>query len=461
MLAKQHELQQLQRELRRKEAELLDVQLISERWIATLQASVAEARDLGFLPSIDPSHMSRGEMLEALKGVAALKRPERSVTAADIQESGDELRRLSSEEATVSQELSTLGRRLAEMQQLRESIGSFRDALALQRDHLQVSQWLMEHRADAHDCPICGNNLAEVSPRLEELLRSLDATERSVKQIGDVPPSFDREMERVRAAVSQGVERLRGIRIRQTALARRSDEARAEHYGILNASRFLGRLEADLKTLESIGQDGELRSEVDALREQVNALLRIVSSAGIEERMRRAVNTVNLNAGRLMPHLDAERPNSPISLSERELTIKVQGNNRDDYLWEIGSGSNWLSYHVAVSLALQQFFLTVRNCAVPNFIVYDQPSQVYFPRRLAARDSDEVEETPLRDQDVAAVRRILTAIAMVVEASDRKLQVIVLDHASESVWGSVPGVHSVEDWRDGRALVPHAWTVRT
>jgi hypothetical protein len=44
----------------------------------------------------------------------------------------------------------------------------------------------------------------------------------------------------------------------------------------------------------------------------------------------------------------------------------------EDFLWEIGSGSNWLSYHMAITLALHQFFLSLPSCPVPNFIVNDQ-----------------------------------------------------------------------------------------
>jgi hypothetical protein len=59
-----------------------------------------------------------------------------------------------------------------------------------------------------------------------------------------------------------------------------------------------------------------------------------------------------------MPLLDAETPNDPVSLSDTELTVKVQRADREDFLWEIGSSSNWLSYHVAITLALHQFFLS-------------------------------------------------------------------------------------------------------
>jgi hypothetical protein len=38
-----------------------------------------------------------------------------------------------------------------------------------------------------------------------------------------------------------------------------------------------------------------------------------------------------------------------------------------------------------------------------------------------------------------------------------ELQVIVLDHAPENVWGNIPGVHLVEEWREGKALIPKDW----
>jgi hypothetical protein len=36
------------------------------------------------------------------------------------------------------------------------------------------------------------------------------------------------------------------------------------------------------------------------------------------------------------------------------------------------------------------------------------------------------------------------------------LQILVLDHASKEVWRGVD-VHLVEEWRDGKALVPREW----
>ena len=62
----------------------------------------------------------------------------------------------------------------------------------------------------------------------------------------------------------------------------------------------------------------------------------------------------------------SERPNDPISLETNDLTVKVTGLHRDDYLSEIGSGSNWLAYHVAVLLGLHQYFMTLEHNPVPR-----------------------------------------------------------------------------------------------
>jgi hypothetical protein len=456
-LAARHELHQLERELRRKELELAEIRQVSERWRATALARVAEANDLGLFPRnvLRPTEFEAS--INVLRAIVAAPRAELSLTSESLREGVDELNQLNREEETLAHELSRLRKRFSEMEELRGNTATFKDALQLQRERLQVSRWLSGQVSEQHECPVCGSGLEHATHKLTTLVTSLEELERAAERIDAVPPSFDREMERVRGQIAQFTERLAGIRIRQGALEAQSESAQRQQYSRLAASRFIGRLESDLKTLASIGQDGELTAEVQSVRDRVAALQRQVAEAEIQTRMRRALGTVNLFAGRLLPLLDAERPNDPVSLSETELTIRVQGTDRQDFLWEIGSGSNWLSYHVAVSLALQQYFIGRTTCPVPSFIVYDQPSQVYFPKRLAERADEEIEEPALRDQDVEAVRKVFGGMSTAIAATKHALQVIVLDHASDSVWKGIPLVHQVEDWRDGRALIPREW----
>jgi len=114
-------------------------------------------------------------------------------------------------------------------------------------------------------------HLTEPPAKLAELLNNLITLEESASAT-PIPPSFDRELERVGAAISEQVERLKGIRIRQGALTKRSQAARDRQYAQLRASRFLGHLEADLRVFDSIGKDGELSVEVESLKARVRAL---------------------------------------------------------------------------------------------------------------------------------------------------------------------------------------------
>lgn len=129
------------------------------------------------------------------------------------------------------------------------------------------------------------------------------------------------------------------------------------------------------------------------------------------------------------------------------------------YLWEIGSGSNWLSYHLAMCLALQQFFLSLPASPIPSFLIFDQPSQVYFPKRLAERPGEDQKnaEPKYRDQDVEAVRKAFQTLADVVAEAKGNLQIIVLDHATDTVWGGIEPLNLVADWRGGEKLVPDEW----
>jgi hypothetical protein len=206
-----------------------------------------------------------------------------------------------------------------------------------------------------------------------------------------------------------------------------------------------------------LGSDNGLMDEVARLREAARTREAELREQDVETRKRGALDVVNTRAGRLLPFLDVENSDDPISLEINDLTIKVRGTDRDDYLSEIGSGSNWLSYHLAMLLALHQFYLTQPHSPVPVFLVVAQPSQVYSPKNLVPRPGEEEQDLRLRDEDIDAVRKVFETLGTVVLQAQGKLQVIVLDHAGRDVWGETPGVVGLREWREGVKLVPMKW----
>lgn len=458
-LAKQHELLLLQRELRRKQGELGTIQEVSERWIAEIQANATEAKELGLVDDIDISALNKEGLVDLLRRVVDTPKDDAAASEHTINDAVQELIGLQREESSISLGLSGLRKRLVEMTALRESTSQYHSALQIQRDRLAIADWLHKITDLEQRCPLCNSPLEASTEQLASLYEALHDIEQAAGDFSSVPAAFDREYERVKTDVRNAVEHLGAARIRREALERTSQSARQYQYDSLKVSRFVGNVEQALEMYRRIGTDSELESEVSKLAERVTSLDQQIAQADIKAAIRRALGTVNLLAGRFMPHLDAERPNDPITLSINDLTITVGGAKREDYLWEIGSGSNWLSYHIAVSLALQQYFLSLPNSPVPSFIVYDQPSQVYFPRRLAGEGLDSEQDVQLRDEDIVAVQKAFRTLANAVQESGSRLQVIVLDHASEDTWGEIEGLTLIEDWRLGRKLVPIEWTV--
>lgn len=458
LLAKEHELANLKKELRRKQNELASVRAVSARWMAEIRARATEAREFGLVREPIPENATRGQLIELLTQVVEGSNVESRVTSETISDAVGELLRLQAEETSTSLEMSALRRRYSEMSSFMQSAVEYRGALQIQRDRLKISDWLRGLHDPQHDCPVCGNNINGATDELNSLFRSLEEIEKTAGEFDQTPASFDREYERVKAEMRTVSEKLRGVRIRIAALEQRSEEVKQRQYDSLKMSRFIGNLEQSLNTYAQLGADGDLDAEVTGLKEQVARLEAEITRGQIKAKTERALDMVSLNAEKLMPGLDAERPDDPITLSIDDLTIKVKGVDREDYLWEIGSGSNWLSYHIAVTLGLHQFFMNLKVSPVPGFIVYDQPSQVYFPKRLAAREGEEdLDPKFVKDEDIDAVQKVFSTLSAAVGRSKGALQIIVLDHAAEDIWGGLENVHLVEEWREGKKLVPLAW----
>ena len=134
-------------------------------------------------------------------------------------------------------------------------------------------------------------------------------------------------------------------------------------------------------------------------------------------------------------------------MNRRELTLRFLRDGRQDYLWEIGSGANWMGYHIATLLSLHEHFLTVPRSPVPSFLLIDQPSQVYFPEGVPDDSSTDVE----------GVRRVFRALEEFRSATEGAVQVVVTEHAGRNTWAECPDVEAVATWRQGEALIPDAW----
>jgi len=454
MLAAKWEIDKLQRQLRRKEAELNAMRSSVRAWQVEARGWIKQAIELGLVPPNTVIPDNWPDVLEMLRTIAQGSSRSAQPSVGSIEATLVELQRLREEERRIAAMLAERRQRLNEIQRLIDSSLSYGSAMQIQRERLDVSTWLGEV-VERSDDPIValGGGGREKIEMLREALAGVELQLRSQPSLSD---AFDRERVRLRGAVEEGTAALSTIRREMVLLERRSEQVRQATFRSDRIERFLGRLEQVIQLYERTGEDAKLPAEVDAIRTQIAEYRKIYSENQVKQKQIAALKIIETYASRIIPTLDAEWPNAPIELSVDDLTVRVVHPDRTDYLWEIGSGANWLAYHVAVMAALQRFFLTDIGHPVPGLLVFDQPSQVYFPRGFGGAHVSELGRT--RDEDVRAIRWVFEALGSEVVQADGRLQIIVLDHAGPEVWGEIEGVTLVEEWRDDEKLVPVGWT---
>ena len=458
ILATQHELERLRRDLRRKQRDLDKARQASTRWETEMAGQLARAQELGLADANTAADLSQQAMLELLRSVARKTTDDFQADSTTITQAVEELISLEARENKLAEELAALKGRQSELGRLREGAGNYREALLLQRERLAVSEWLVAQSGSAEDCPICGANLQPEMEKLAALRESLVEIEATAGQLTELPAAVDREVQQIRQSVDDLAEQLAGIRRQRRVLTQNSTQAQNRQFQLLGVAHYLGQLSQALSLYDEVSDNGDLVGEVAELRDRVAALAAQVDEAEIERLKEAALDRISAYIARFMPELDNDHKNDAARLVIEDLTLRISAAEGESYLWSIGSGSNWLSYHLATLLALQSFFLDQRHSPVPGLLVFDQPSQVYFPEKAARRRNAE-RPTPTweDDEDSRAVRAAFELMSKVVGARRGELQIIVLDHAPEPVWGRLQDVTLAANWRTGGKLVPTEW----
>ncbi|RYD01836.1 hypothetical protein N752_28095 [Desulforamulus aquiferis] len=357
ILAKRQEINELVKELKRKERELLKLQDVSEKWKIEISGWLAAAEEFGLLTNTDNlDELSFEEQIEILSSLANKKAFDSIILKNNIEESSKEIVSLRKEENGISFKLSSLKRRYTEMTQLMESINDYRESLTIQVERLNISKWLKSLADGEHNCPICGKSNDYPQQQLKIFYKNLEKLEEETGYTSRIPAAFEREYENVRSEIQKLTEQLVAIQKRIEIQSRIRNSSEEEKYTLENIARFLGQVQYASETFEKLGVNSELKAEIETLNDRLRDLRSQVNENTILKRINTALRTIEVYVIKLIPFLDSERPNDPIKIDYGNLTVIVSGKDgRDDYLWEIGSGSNWLSYHISVTLGFHLF----------------------------------------------------------------------------------------------------------
>jgi Protein of unknown function (DUF3732) len=186
------------------------------------------------------------------------------------------------------------------------------------------------------------------------------------------------------------------------------------------------------------------------MRAELAELEKILDDDAMESRLETALNLVGQQLTVFAAQLGLEHGNNPLRLDRKQLTVVADTIDGPLSLAQIGSGENWVGYHVAAHLALHHVFRRRRR-PVPAFLMLDQPSQAHYPPE---RDQNGL-TAGLPDEDKAAVHKLFEVIADYAKQPQCSMQIIVSDHVELlEPWFREA---MVQRWRDGIALIPANW----
>ena len=358
----------------------------------------------------------------------------------------------------LEDELSTLQRQLEEVRNdiratrhfIREQTG-FSSEVSEQRVRL-VSLDLYSGVSDRNEvCPLCEANLETPTPAASELSEALGALDEQLEAVAAERPhlqerlsELDKKRREIEGAIVVGQRDLEG--------AYADDEkARLQRDGVIERARVVGRIGAFLDETGQSNERADLETLIDQARLEVAMLAESVSAEEVEETVHTFVNLIADYMTAYASSLDLEHTEGRIRLDLKRLSVVADTPAGPIHLSRIGSGENWVGYHVVTLLALHRWFREQRR-PVPGILVLDQPSQAHYPPEAEAHGRTD----GLQDADRRAVRKLFEFMDSASRAIGDGFQLIVLDHAHlDEDW-----FHAavVEEWRRGAALVPVGWT---
>jgi hypothetical protein len=362
------------------------------------------------------------------------------------------------EEERLSTEIGIVKKRLNDVKLLKSGLIDYGNSVRKRVDRLHISQWLEDIASESQECPVCGNSEHQNSTaELEKICSAFKMYEAESKNVVEIPTSFSREEELIKLELENLFEQKKKYQKRFDLLLSRDKKAQEEFQRRKNMFIFLGHLKASKERFESLVDGGEFQKEIAFLENECISLKELVDHKNVQRRVDSATAKISQDILNHLKTLDVESKYRKVApkFSVKDLNISVLSNdNHWHFLAEVGSASNWVSFHLALMCSLQKYFLEQNTSCVPSFVIFDQPSQVYFPKIKG----DNVENDPqYEDEDVVAVKSMFKTLAKSVLANEGAWQCIILDHADSSIYGDLEGVHEVAEWRKGEKLIPKEW----
>lgn len=447
-VARMQRLRQLRRDLKLVEKKLFELEAIRGSGVTRAHSLLAEALDLGLHPTQQLPEAWEA-CVELLREVQRQPVEQEQALAA----AGDQFRQMQDERSRLTEELRAVKTQLEAAEALSADRVGFTNEGSAQVARLRSID-LFNGDGDAngpHPCPLCQSTLGDDAlPATALYSAAVDRLSQEVRSVLERSPQMDEVLHTLRERLNDVKTRLRGNREALEALQKTNIEVERIRDSFARRSYILGRVALYLESLPAVADGSALRQDIERLTQEVDALAAELSDEAVEERMQSFVGLMTRDMSAWSRQLNLEFSEFPLRLDVKRLTVVADTDVGPVPMERMGSGANWVGYHLIAHLALHKWFVA-KHRPVPRFLFIDQPSQVYFPQDPAV-DAGDGESA---DDDRQAVARMYRLAKDVVDPLNGGLQIIMTDHADIAEPWFQDCI--VERWRGGLKLVPDDW----
>lgn len=432
--------------LRKLEREYADASAVTREVSTSAQALLQEARRVRLIPP-DATASNAESAMELLRQASA----PRPIDITSIEEPEADLSELEDRRRRLRGELQEMREEIADVERLGREASEF--ATEAKEQEARLASISLIRAVDGHTdiCPLCDSHLAIPVPSVTELRESLVGIEQQLTSVHRDSPRLQARLASLEAQRASIEEQLRAVQRDLAARIQDNERLRIQQESFTEQARVFGRIAYYLENVKATATDSHLPQAIERLRAEIAELEQALEDDTSQSRLDTALSLVNRDLTTYARQLGLEHGNNPLRLDMKSLTVVADTVDGPLSLSQMGSGENWVGYHVAAHLSLHRLFF-LRRRPVPAFLMLDQPSQAHYPPE---RDENGRVDG-LADEDQAAVHELFELLwNYSMSGQGPRTQIIVTDHVELLE----PWFHDciVQRWRDGIKFVPQTW----
>lgn len=440
---KKEKVRRLRGQLRERERKLAEMTAIRGDGLSKASSLHAEARDLGLIANPQQS-LTWDDTVAELRHL--VQQPAQDVP--EVETGGEAIEHLNVTRERLIEELRSVKAELEAVNAFKDDELGFMREVREQKARLN-SIGLFAEKTDSSVCPICQNPVQEQVPTLIEMRSSLSKVTIQLDGVANSSPKLQRVAGELEAKIANIKLQLAKNKEEVDAIWNSNERLMFLRDQGTRRALVIGRISLYLESLPEIEDTSDLQKEIARLRAEIEELESELSSESIQERIDSILSNIGKHMSEWARRLDLEHAEHTMRIDLRRLNVVADTDDGPLPMDLMGSGENWVGYHLVAHLALHQWFVKKQR-PVPRFLLLDQPSEAYFP----SDEGDKAIELPVsKDRDsVAAMFRLIFDI---VEALAPNFQVILTEHAYLRDDWFRKAVR--ETWREGVKLVPPEW----